>query len=236
MMFQSYALFPHMTVESNIAFGLKQDGMPKAEIAARVAEMLRLVKLEQFAKRKPHQLSGGQHQRVALARAIAKRPKVLLLDEPLGALDKKLREETQFELMDLQETLGLTFVIVTHDQEEAMTVADRIAVMDKGRVVQVATPAEIYEAPNSRFVADFVGDVNMFEGTVERRAGGSHRASPPATATVIETESGGGRDGGETRLVRDPARKDRGSRTRAGRRAPSTPFAARSGTSAISAT
>ncbi|TIX79362.1 MAG: ABC transporter ATP-binding protein, partial [Mesorhizobium sp.] len=139
MMFQSYALFPHMTVENNIAFGLKQDGMPKPEIAARVGEMLKLVKLEQFAKRKPHQLSGGQRQR----------------DEPLGALDKKLREETQFELMDLQQSLGLTFVVVTHDQEEAMTMADRIAIIDKGEVMQVATPAEVYEAPGSRFVAGF---------------------------------------------------------------------------------
>ncbi|ASY61779.1 Putrescine transport ATP-binding protein PotG [Sinorhizobium sojae CCBAU 05684] len=166
MMFQSYALFPHMTVENNIAFGLKQDGMPKADIAERVQQMLKLVKLEKFAKRKPHQLSGGQRQRVALARSLAKRPKVLLLDEPLGALDKKLREETQFELMDLQQELGLTFVVVTHDQEEAMTMADRIAVMSHGTVVQVATPAEIYEAPNSRFVADFIGDVNLFDGTV----------------------------------------------------------------------
>ncbi|MCW2308067.1 ABC transporter ATP-binding protein [Rhodobium gokarnense] len=168
MMFQSYALFPHMTVETNIAFGLKQDGMPKAEIADRVAEMLKLVKLEAFAKRKPHQLSGGQRQRVALARSLAKKPKVLLLDEPLGALDRKLREETQFELTDLQQDLGMTFIIVTHDQEEAMTVADRIAVMDHGKIIQVATPSEIYEQPNSRYVADFVGDVNIIEGKVER--------------------------------------------------------------------
>jgi putrescine transport system ATP-binding protein len=167
MMFQSYALFPHMTVEGNIAFGLKQDGMPKAAIAERVAEMLKLVKMEAFAKRKPDQLSGGQRQRVALARAVAKRPKVLLLDEPLGALDKKLREETQFELVDLQVQLGLTFVIVTHDQEEAMTVSDRISVMDHGKIVQVATPAEIYEAPNSLYVADFIGSVNIFEGAVQ---------------------------------------------------------------------
>ena len=164
MMFQSYALFPHMSVEQNIAFGLKQDRLPKAEIAERVAEMLRLVKLEQFGKRKPHQLSGGQRQRVALARSLAQRPKVLLLDEPLAALDKKLREQTQFELMDLQVNLGMTFLIVTHDQEEAMTVADRIAVMDKGRLVQVAPPAELYEQPNSRYVADFVGDITMLEG------------------------------------------------------------------------
>ncbi|MFS8147160.1 ABC transporter ATP-binding protein [Rhizobium sp. R635] len=173
MMFQSYALFPHMTVEKNIAFGLKQDGMPKDEMAERVAQMLKLVKLEQFASRKPNQLSGGQRQRVALARSLAKRPKVLLLDEPLGALDKKLREETQFELMDLQQNLGLTFVVVTHDQEEAMTMADRIAVMSHGKVVQVATPAEIYEAPNSRFVADFIGDVNIFDGKVTTSGNGA---------------------------------------------------------------
>ena len=172
MMFQSYALFPHMSVESNIGFGLRQDGMPKNEIAERVTQMLKLVKLEKFAKRKPHQLSGGQRQRVALARSLAKRPKVLLLDEPLGALDKKLREETQFELMDLQQELGLTFVVVTHDQEEAMTMADRIAVMSHGTVVQVATPAEIYEAPNSRFVADFIGDVNILDGKVSASGNG----------------------------------------------------------------
>ncbi|MFB7144201.1 ABC transporter ATP-binding protein [Agrobacterium deltaense] len=170
MMFQSYALFPHMSVEKNIAFGLEQDGLPKAEISSRVEEMLRLVKLSEFAKRKPSQLSGGQRQRVALARSLAKRPKVLLLDEPLGALDKKLREETQFELMDIQTNLGLTFLIVTHDQEEAMTVSDRIAVMDKGNVVQVATPAEIYEAPNSRYVADFIGDINIFDANVVANA------------------------------------------------------------------
>ncbi|MCC0028786.1 MAG: ABC transporter ATP-binding protein [Brucellaceae bacterium] len=168
MMFQSYALFPHMTVEKNIAFGLKQDGMSASEISDRVAQMLKLVKLEQFAKRKPHQLSGGQRQRVALARSVAKRPKVLLLDEPLGALDKKLREETQFELMDLQQELGLTFIVVTHDQEEAMTMADRIAVMDKGHIEQIATPEEIYEAPNSRFVADFIGSVNLIEGQLDK--------------------------------------------------------------------
>jgi putrescine transport system ATP-binding protein len=169
MMFQSYALFPHMSVEKNIAFGLEQDNLPKGEIDARVQEMLKLVKLDQFAKRKPNQLSGGQRQRVALARSLAKRPKVLLLDEPLGALDRKLREETQFELMDIQTKLGLTFLIVTHDQEEAMTVSDRIAVMDKGIMVQVATPAEIYEAPNSRYVADFIGDINILEAKVEAK-------------------------------------------------------------------
>ncbi|MBL0370728.1 ABC transporter ATP-binding protein [Rhizobium sp. KVB221] len=176
MMFQSYALFPHMTVAKNIAFGLEQDKIPKGEIDARVEEMLKLVKLGEFAKRKPSQLSGGQRQRVALARSLAKRPKVLLLDEPLGALDRKLREETQFELMDIQDKLGLTFLIVTHDQEEAMTVSDRIAVMDKGIIVQVATPAEIYEAPNSRYVADFIGDINIFEGQVIANAGGTGRS------------------------------------------------------------
>lgn len=181
MMFQSYALFPHMSVEKNVAFGLEQDGLPKSEIAARVEEMLRMVKLTEFAKRKPSQLSGGQRQRVALARSLAKRPKVLLLDEPLGALDKKLREETQFELMDIQHSLGLTFLIVTHDQEEAMTVSDRIAVMDKGIVVQVATPAEIYEAPNSRYVADFIGDINIFDATVSSNTPG---AGKPGTVLL----------------------------------------------------
>jgi putrescine transport system ATP-binding protein len=185
MMFQSYALFPHMSVERNIAFGLKQEGMPKAESEKRVAEMLKLVKLEPFAKRKPHQLSGGQRQRVALARSVAKRPKVLLLDEPLGALDKKLREETQFELMDLQQELGLTFVVVTHDQEEAMTMADRIAIMDKGQVMQVATPAEVYEAPASRFVAGFVGNVNMFEGKVAERSNGTVRIAGGNGAEIV---------------------------------------------------
>jgi len=166
MMFQSYALFPHMTVEQNVAFGLKQEGTPKAEIAARVADMLALVKLQDFAKRKPHQLSGGQRQRVALARSLIKRPKLLLLDEPLGALDKKLREHTQFELVNIQERLGVTFVVVTHDQEEAMTLATRIGVMNQGRIVQVGTPHDIYEFPNTRFVAEFIGNVNMFEGRI----------------------------------------------------------------------
>ncbi|MBC7280384.1 ABC transporter ATP-binding protein [Hoeflea sp.] len=188
MMFQSYALFPHMSVEKNIAFGLRQDGMAKSEIDDRVNNMLKLVKLEQFGKRKPHQLSGGQRQRVALARSIAKRPKVLLLDEPLGALDKKLREETQFELMDLQQDLGLTFVVVTHDQEEAMTMADRIAVMDLGRIVQIGTPAEIYEAPNSEFVASFIGDINLFRGQVTGLNNGVAEIETP-DGMVIRSET-----------------------------------------------
>ncbi len=166
MMFQSYALFPHMTVEKNVAFGLRQDRLPGAEINKRVNDMLELVKLGAFAKRKPHQLSGGQRQRVALARSLVKRPKVLLLDEPLGALDKKLREETQFELINIQEELGVTFMVVTHDQEEAMTLSSRIGVMNDGEIVQTGTPTEIYEFPNSRFVADFIGSVNVFEGRV----------------------------------------------------------------------
>ena len=164
MMFQSYALFPHLSIWENIAFGLKRDRKSKDEIDARVDEMLKLTRLEKFARRKPHQISGGQRQRVALARSLAKAPKLLLLDEPLGALDKKLRQDTQFELMDIQETTGTTFVIVTHDQEEAMTVASRVAVMDEGRVIQVSTPAAIYEYPNSVYVADFIGDVNIIEG------------------------------------------------------------------------
>ncbi len=164
MMFQSYAVFPHMTVEQNVAFGLKQERVAKAELARRVADMLDLVKLGQFAKRKPHQLSGGQRQRVALARALVKKPKLLLLDEPLAALDKKLREHTQFELINIQETLGVTFIVVTHDQEEAMTLSTRVGLMNHGEIVQVGTPSEMYEYPNSRFVAEFIGQVNTFEG------------------------------------------------------------------------
>ncbi len=164
MMFQSYALFPHLSIWDNIAFGLRRDRKPKEEIERRVEDMLKLTRLEKFARRKPHQISGGQRQRVALARSLAKAPKLLLLDEPLGALDKKLRQDTQFELMDIQETTGTTFVIVTHDQEEAMTVASRVAVMDEGRLIQVETPARIYETPNSVYVADFIGDVNIIEG------------------------------------------------------------------------
>ena len=166
MMFQSYALFPHMTVEKNIAYGLKRDGLARGEIADRVEELLRLVKLEPYSRRRPDQLSGGQRQRVALARALAKRPKLLLLDEPLGALDKKLREETQFELVKIQETLGVTFIVVTHDQEEAMSLATRIGVMNSGEIAMIGEPADVYEFPNSRFVAGFIGSVNMFEGVV----------------------------------------------------------------------
>ncbi|MGE0152428.1 MAG: ABC transporter ATP-binding protein [Reyranellaceae bacterium] len=185
MMFQSYALFPHMNVEQNIAFGLKQDGLPKSQIAERVGAILDMVQMTQFARRKPHQLSGGQRQRVALARALVKQPKLLLLDEPLGALDKKLREQTQFELMNIQEKVGITFVMVTHDQEEAMTMASRIAVMDRGEIVQVGTPNEIYEYPNSRFVADFIGSVNMYEGRlVEDESDHVVIESPALGATV----------------------------------------------------
>jgi putrescine transport system ATP-binding protein len=178
MMFQNYALFPHLNVRDNIAFGLKRAGMPRPELDTRVAEMVALVRLEGLEKRKPDQLSGGQKQRVALARSLARRPQVLLLDEPLAALDKKLRESTQLELMELQRRLGLTFIIVTHDQEEAMTMAGRIGVMDAGRLEQVATPRELYEAPGSRWVAEFVGDVNLFEGQVE-----AHENSRLAIAT-----------------------------------------------------
>ena len=166
MMFQSYALFPHLTVWDNIAFGLRRDGMPKDKLAERVEAMLRLVQLGKYAKRKPHQLSGGQQQRVALARSLAKRPQLMLLDEPLGALDKKLREETQIELVNIIEEVGVTCVMVTHDQEEAMTMASRIAVMSEGRILQVGPPSEIYETPATRFVADFIGNVNLMDGTL----------------------------------------------------------------------
>jgi len=167
MMFQSYALFPHLSVWENIAFGLRRDGMPKDKIVERVESLLKLVQLGKFAKRKPHQLSGGQQQRVALARSLAKQPKLLLLDEPLGALDKKLRESTQLELVNIIEEVGVTCVLVTHDQEEAMTISSRIAVMSEGKFLQVGTPDEIYETPNSRLIADFIGNVNIFEGVVD---------------------------------------------------------------------
>jgi putrescine transport system ATP-binding protein len=183
MMFQSYALFPHMSVESNVGYGLRRLPLDAATRQRRIQEALDMVQLGALGKRKPHQLSGGQRQRVALARALIRRPKVLLLDEPLSALDKKLREQTQFELMDLQYKLGITFIVVTHDQDEAMALATRIAVMDRGQVVQVGTPAEIYEFPRSRFVADFVGTANLFEGTV--------CACEPGTVRVQCAETGG---------------------------------------------
>src|SRR5712671_198676 len=188
MMFQNYALFPHLTVRDNIAFGLKRAGMRQSEIAKRVAGLVALLKLQGLEKRWPDQLSGGQKQRVALARSLARQPQVLLLDEPLAALDKKLRESTQLELMELQRRLGMTFVIVTHDQEEAMTVAHRIGVMDAGRLEQVATPRELYEAPNSRWIAEFVGDVNMFEGQVSSREAGRLTISTRDAGAIIVAE------------------------------------------------
>jgi putrescine transport system ATP-binding protein len=188
MMFQNYALFPHLNVRDNIAFGLKRAGMPRSQINARVAEMVALVKLEGLEKRKPDQLSGGQKQRVALARSLARRPQVLLLDEPLAALDKKLRESTQLELMELQRRLGMTFIIVTHDQEEAMTVAGRIGVMDAGRLEQVATPRELYEAPHSRWIAEFVGDINIFEGELGSREGNRLMISTRDAGTISVAE------------------------------------------------
>jgi putrescine transport system ATP-binding protein len=170
MMFQSYALFPHMSVERNVAFGLEQEGLARKEIASRVAEILEIVRMAGYGGRRPHQLSGGQRQRVALARALVKRPKLLLLDEPLAALDRKLREHTQFELLNIQQRLGVTFIVVTHDQQEAMTLASRMAVMDHGKIAQTGTPAQIYESPASKLVADFIGSVNLFEGEVRESA------------------------------------------------------------------
>jgi putrescine transport system ATP-binding protein len=188
MMFQNYALFPHLSVRDNIAFGLKRAGMARRDIDTRVAEMVALVKLDGLQKRKPDQLSGGQRQRVALARSLARRPKVLLLDEPLAALDKKLRESTQLELMELQRRLGMTFIIVTHDQAEAMTVAARIGVMDAGRLDQVATPRELYEAPLSRWIAEFIGEVNLFDGQVETRELNRLMISTRDAGTVVVAE------------------------------------------------
>ena len=190
-MFQSYALFPHMSVESNVGYGLRRLPLDEAAKKQRVQEALDMVQLGALGKRKPHQLSGGQRQRVALARALIRRPKVLLLDEPLSALDKKLREQTQFELMDLQYKLGITFIVVTHDQDEAMALATRIAVMDRGQVVQVGTPAEIYEFPRSRFVADFVGTTNLFEGTVSACEPGLMRVNCAETGGELLVDDGG---------------------------------------------
>jgi putrescine transport system ATP-binding protein len=191
MMFQSYALFPHMSVESNVGYGLRRLPLEDAEKKKRIQEALDMVQLGALGKRKPHQLSGGQRQRVALARALIRRPKVLLLDEPLSALDKKLREQTQFELMDLQYKLGITFIVVTHDQDEAMALASRIAVMDKGQVQQVGTPAEIYEFPRSRFVADFVGTANLFEGTVSACDTGMVRVHCDETGCELVVDDSG---------------------------------------------
>lgn len=189
MMFQSYALFPHMTVEQNIAFGLKQDKMPRAEIADRVTEMLSLVHMQEFAKRKPHQLSGGQRQRVALARSLAKRPKLLLLDEPMGALDKKLRDRMQLEVTDILERVGVTCVMVTHDQEEAMTMAGRIAIMNRGKFVQIGEPEEIYEHPNSRFSAEFIGSVNVFDCVLQERQDDALILQSPGLRHAIKVDS-----------------------------------------------
>ena len=188
MMFQSYALFPHMTVAQNVAYGLKKDRVPAADIDARVADMLKMVRLDGKARRKPNRLSGGERQRVALARALVKRPKLLLLDEPLAALDKKLRQHTQFELMNLQDELGTTFIVVTHDQEEAMTLASRVVIMNRGEFEQVGTPGEVYEYPANRFVADFIGNINLFEGIVEQTNAARTRLECQAIGGLIEVE------------------------------------------------
>lgn len=190
MMFQSYAVFPHYSVADNVAYGLKKEGLDKAEINARVEELLDLVQLEDYARRKPRQLSGGQQQRVALARALVKRPKVLLLDEPLAALDKNLRERTQFELMNIQDRLGITFIVVTHDQDEAMTLASRIAVMEAGQFLQTGTPTQVYEYPNCRFVADFFGTINLFRGHLDPAATGSVLCQETGATILIDAAAG----------------------------------------------
>ena len=188
MMFQSYALFPHMTVEKNVAFGLEQEKLSRQEIKSRVGEILEIVKMSSFLARKPHQLSGGQRQRVALARALVKRPKLLLLDEPLAALDRKLRESTQFELINIQKRLGVTFIVVTHDQEEAMTLSSRMGVMNHGKIAQVGTPAAIYESPATKFVADFIGSVNMFEGRVLDEGPGCLRIQSEELGCIVAVD------------------------------------------------
>ena len=202
IMFQNYALFPHMSVADNIAYGMRRAGMVRAEIATRLDELLRLVRLEGMGRRKPHQLSGGQRQRVALARALARRPKLLLLDEPLAALDKKLREDTQFELVDIQERLGTTFVVVTHDQEEAMTLASRIGVMDAGRLVQVDSPRALYDRPRNGFVADFLGTVSFLDGTVQTVADGMLHVA--GTVPVVALDPGGYAVGDTVRMAVRP--------------------------------
>ena len=199
--FQSYALFPHMTVRGNIAFGLKQDRLPRETIEARVREMLELVQMSEYAARRPHQLSGGQRQRVALARSLAKLPKLLLLDEPMAALDRKLREQMRVELVTIQKRVGITFILVTHDQEEALSLASRLAVMERGRIVQVGTPREIYDRPASRFVASFIGQINLFEGRVIERAGGMLTIRPDDGGPDIRATDGAAADVGDAVAV-----------------------------------
>jgi putrescine transport system ATP-binding protein len=213
MMFQSYALFPHMSVEKNVAFGLEQEGRSRDEIRRQVGEILEIVKMNGFNARKPHQLSGGQRQRVALARALVKRPKLLLLDEPLAALDKKLREHTQFELLNIQQRLGVTFIVVTHDQEEAMTLGQRLGVMNHGRIAQVGTPSDIYESPATRFVADFIGSVNMFEGKVSESGSESICIQCPELGTTVRVQRTGSAAGNTVWVAVRPEKIHIGRRT-----------------------